>query len=106
MRNDPWFAWMAKVFQLCKDIYAKFNWGKCNISFLFMSIFVLICFVDENNNVKPFQERIISCWWMFATTWRWICVPFKPSARLALPTVSGTGHLIYTFFCYGIQNMK
>ena len=74
--------------------------------FLFMSIFVLICFVDENNNVKPFQERIISCWWMFATTWRWICVPFKPSARLALPTVSGTGHLIYTFFCYGIQNMK
>ena len=40
MRNDPWFAWMAKVFQLCKDIYAKFNWGKCNISFF---IYVNFC---------------------------------------------------------------
>ena len=34
IRKDPKFSWLTDVFQLCKEIYAKFNWGELTKMFV------------------------------------------------------------------------
>lgn len=63
IRKDPKFSWLTDVFQLCKEIYAKFNWGELTKMFVVFFVCTLIPILsswDFTNTIKMsvFRQKL------------------------------------------------